>query len=124
MQRALRDEPITIHGDGSQIRSWCYIDDMVRSALLALEVDKAVGHSFNIGNARAVATMASLAENVVRVTGSSSTIEFAHRGGVDVELRVPQVDLARELLGFEAMVDLDEGIARTAAWHRTRGGAT
>lgn len=122
--RALRDEPIAIHGDGSQIRAWCYIDDMVRSVLLALEHDEAIGHSFNIGNARAVATMTSLAETVVRVTGSSSKIEFVHRGGADVELRVPRVDLARELLGFEAIVDLEDGIARTAAWQRAQWSAT
>jgi UDP-glucose 4-epimerase len=97
---------------------------MVRSVLLALELDQAVGHSFNIGNARAVSTMASLAETVVRVTGSSSAIEFVHRGGADVELRVPLVDLARDLLGFEAIVDLDDGIARTAAWHRAQGSVT
>jgi UDP-glucose 4-epimerase len=121
--QAIDNKTITIHGDGSQIRAWCYIDDMVRSVLIALDRDEAVGHSFNIGNARAVSTMASLAETVVRVTGSSSTIEFVHRDAVDVELRVPRVDLARELLGFEAIVDLDEGIARTAAWHRANGGA-
>ena len=55
--------------------------------------------------------MTSLAETVVRVTGSSSRIEFEHRGGADVELRVPRVDLAREVLGFEAAVDLEDGIA-------------
>ena len=122
VQRAIRDETISIHGDGSQIRAWCYIDDMVRSVLIALDRVEAVGHSFNIGNARAVSTMASLAETVVRVTGSSSKIEFVHRGGADVELRVPLVDLARELLGFEAAVDLDEGIALTAAWYRSQAG--
>jgi UDP-glucose 4-epimerase len=122
VQRAIRDEPITIYGDGLQIRAWCYIDDMVRSVLLALERDEAVGQSFNIGNARAVSTMTSLAETVVRVTGSSSKIEFAHRGGADVELRVPLVDLARELLGFDAAIDLDEGISLTAAWYRTQEG--
>ena len=121
VQRALRDEPITIYGDGSQIRAWCYIDDMVRSVLLALELHGAVGHSFNIGNARAVSTTAGLAEMVVRVMGSSSAIEFVHRDGPDVELRVPRVDLAREILGFEAKVDLEDGIARTAEWHRAQG---
>ena len=121
VQRALHDEPITVHGDGSQIRSWCYVDDMVRSVLLALELDSAVGHSFNIGNPRAVATMTSLAETVIRVTKSSSSIEFVHRGGADVELRVPSVELASQLLGFDAVVDLDEGIARTASWYRAAG---
>lgn len=122
VQRAIRDEPITIHGDGSQIRSWCYIDDMVRAVLISLDRDEAVGHSFNIGNARAVATMTSLAETVVRVTGSSSKIEFVHRVGADVELRVPLVNLARALLGFEAAVDLDEGISLTADWYRAQPG--
>lgn len=68
--------------------------------------------------------MTTLAETVVRVTGSSSTIEFVHRDGADVELRVPSVDLAREILGFEAIVDLEDGIARTASWYRSQGGMT
>jgi UDP-glucose 4-epimerase len=118
IERALRNEPITIHGDGSQIRAWCYVDDMVRSVLIALEHSQAAGQSFNIGNPRAVATMTGLAQAVVRVTNSTSDVTFVHRDGVDIELRVPKVDKARDLIGFEAEVDLDEGIARTAAWMR------
>ena len=120
IERALAGQTIQIHGDGSQIRSWCYVDDMVRSVLIALEHPKAVGESFNIGNPRAVATMAGLAQAVVRVTDSASPIEYVHRGGVDVELRVPKVDKASELIGFDAKVDLDEGIERTADWVRQR----
>lgn len=120
IERALRNDPIHIHGDGSQIRSWCFVDDMVSSVLIALEHPAAVGESFNIGNPRAVATMTALAQAVVRVTRSESTISFVARGGVDVELRIPTVDKARDLLSFEAVVDLDEGIDRTAAWVRSR----
>ena len=120
IERALLGQPIQIHGDGSQIRSWCYVDDMVRSVLIALEHPNAIGESFNIGNPRAVATMTALAQAVVRVTNSSSEISFVHRDGVDVELRVPKVDKARDLIGFSALVDLDEGIERTAAWIRQR----
>lgn len=122
VHRALRGEPIHIHGDGSQIRAWCYVDDMVRSVLLALEHPAAVGESFNIGNQRSAVTMTGLAEAVVRVTGSSSTIDYVRRDGADVELRIPDVAKARDLIGFAAEVDLDEGIARTAAWVRERIG--
>ena len=120
IERALAGQTIQIHGDGSQIRSWCYVDDMVRSVLIALEHPKAVGESFNIGNPRAVATMAGLAQAVVRITNSAAAIEYVHRSGVDVELRVPKVDKASELIGFDAKVDLDEGIERTADWVRQR----
>ena len=118
IQRAVRDEPIEIHGDGTQIRAWCYVDDMVDGVLLAMAHPRAVGESFNIGNQRAVTTIYGLANTVVRVLDSNSKITFVRRDYVDVELRVPAVNKARELLGFEAKIDLDEGIRRTAAFYR------
>jgi UDP-glucose 4-epimerase len=118
IQRAIKNEPIQIHGDGTQIRAWCYVDDMVDGVLLAMSHPKAVGESFNIGNQRAVTTIYGLASAVVRVLDSSSPITFARKDYVDVELRVPSVIKARELLGFEAKVDLDEGIRRTADFYR------
>jgi UDP-glucose 4-epimerase len=116
---ALRGEDIEIHGDGTQIRAWCYVDDMVEGVLLAMSHPRAVGHSFNIGNARAVVTIYGLANAVVRVLGSTSRIRFIRKDYADVELRVPNVDKARELLGFEAQVDLEEGIRRAAEYYRT-----
>jgi UDP-glucose 4-epimerase len=118
IQRAIKNEPIQIHGDGTQIRAWCYVDDMVDGVLLAMSHPKAVGESFNIGNQRAVTTIYGLASAVVRVLESSSSITFARKDYVDVELRVPSVIKARDLLGFEAKVDLDEGIKRTADFYR------
>lgn len=116
--KALRNEPIEIHGDGTQIRAWCYIDDMVDGTLLAASHPAAVGESFNIGNQRAVQTIYGLANTVVRVLGSSSEITFARKDYVDVELRVPSVAKAARLLGFQAAIDLDEGILRTAEHYR------
>ena len=69
--RALRDEEIVIHGDGTQIRAWCYVDDMIEGVLRTLVIDEAVGDSFNIGNQRAVVTIYGLASTVVRVLGSA-----------------------------------------------------
>lgn len=118
IQRAVRDDPIEIHGDGTQIRAWCYVDDMVDGVLLAMEKPEAIGESFNIGNQRAVVTIYGLANTVVRVLESKSPIVFARKDYVDVELRIPSVAKARDLLGFEAKVDLEEGIRRAAAFYR------
>ena len=115
---ALQDQPIEIHGDGTQIRAWCYVDDMVDGVLLAMTHPKAVGESFNIGNQKAVETIYGLANTVVRVLHSRSRIVFSPREYVDVELRVPSVRKARELLNFEAKVDLETGISMTAEFYR------
>ncbi len=119
IQRAVKDEPIDIHGDGTQIRAWCYVDDMIEGTLIALEHPDAVGEAFNIGNQRAVVTIYGLASAVVRVLGSSSEIRFTRKDYADVELRIPSVKKARELIGFEAKIDLEEGIRRTAEYYRT-----
>ncbi len=120
MLRALRNEPISIYGDGSQIRSWCYVDDMVRAVLIALEHPAAVGDTFNIGNANAVSTTTGLAEAIIRLTGSTSTVTHVERSGPDVELRVPNTTHAKEVIGFEAAIGLEEGILRTAEWLRAQ----
>jgi UDP-glucose 4-epimerase len=122
IQRAIRNETIEIHGDGTQIRAWCYVDDMVDGVLLAMSHPAAVGESFNIGNQRAITTIYGLANTVVRVLNSSSPIVFARKDYADVELRIPAVQKAQELLGFEAKVDLDEGILRTAEFYTARHG--
>ena len=91
---------------------------MVDAVLLAMEHPAAVGESFNIGNRRSVETIYRLATTVVRVTGSSSEIVLVDRDEPDVELRIPSVDKARQMIGFDAKVDLEDGIARTAAHYR------
>lgn len=116
IRKALKGEDLLIFGDGTQIRAWCYVDDMVEGVLAALEHPAAVGESFNIGNARAVVTIHGLAEAVCRVVGSRSKIRFRPALSADIELRIPNVDKARERIGFEARVDLDEGLRRTAEW--------
>ena len=93
---------------------------MVEAVLMAMKHPKAVGESFNIGNQRAVTTIYGLVNTAVRVLESKSSISFTKKDYVDVELRVPSVIKARELLGFEAKVDLDEGILRTAEFYRSQ----
>ena len=118
VRKALKNEDLFIFGDGGQIRAWCYVDDMVDGVMAALTHENAVGQSFNIGNARAVTTIHGLAETIIRVLGSSSKIVFKPALSADIELRIPSVGKARELMDFEAKTDLDEGLRRTAEWIR------
>lgn len=118
--RALKGEPIQIHNEGDQIRSWCYIDDIVDGIQRVLGLDGAIGQSFNIGNARSTITIYQLAQLVIRLSNSTSKIEFVKWDFPDVELRVPDVKKAERLLGFRSRVDLEEGLLRTLAWYRER----
>lgn len=120
IQRALKNEVIQIHGDGNQIRAWCYIDDFIDGLMRAMVRQEAIGESLNIGNAKAVMTIYGLAQTVVRVLKSSSKIKFTRKNYADVELRVPSVTKARGLIGFEAKIDLEEGIQRSAEFFKTQ----
>lgn len=117
IERALNDEEIFIHGDGNQIRAWCYVDDFIEGTLAAITDERAIGESFNIGNARTAITILGLAETIVRVLNSKSKITFVDKPYADIELRVPSVRKAFEKLDFMAKVDMDEGIRRTARFY-------
>ncbi len=120
IEAALAGRDLTINGDGAQIRAWCYVDDMVDGTLLCLEHPDAAGQSFNIGNPRSTVTIYDLAQRIKRLTGCPGEIVFQPLRYVDVELRIPNVQKAREVLGFEARIDLDDGLRRTIAWYRER----
>ena len=120
IENALAGRDLVIHGDGSQIRAWCYVDDMVRGTLACLQHPAAPGQTFNIGNPRATVTIFDLAQRIRRLTGADVDITFQPLHYADVELRIPNVEKAREVLGFEARVDLDEGLEKTIAWYREK----
>ncbi len=118
-KRALAGEELVIHNDGSQIRAWCYIDDIARAVVEILENPDAIGQSFNIGNPRSVCTTYDLALRIRRIAGSDSPLVFKVLDYADVEIRIPDITRSRELLSWEPAVDLDEGLERTIAWYRT-----
>ncbi|NOZ02223.1 MAG: NAD-dependent epimerase/dehydratase family protein [Deltaproteobacteria bacterium] len=118
IDRALAGEDLLVHNDGSQIRSWCFIDDIVDGVLLAMKNPKAVGEAFNIGNPRSTLTIYNLAREIVRLCESGSKVRSVPWEFADVELRIPDVGKARQVLGFEPRVDLEEGLVRTIAWYR------
>lgn len=116
--RSLRGDDLVIHGDGGQIRAWCYIDDIVDAVLRVIEMPGAVGEAFNIGNPRSVCTTYDLALRVLRLGGSASKLTFKPIEYSDVEIRIPDITKAREVLQWEPKVDLDDGLARTLDWYR------
>jgi len=118
--RAIADQEIQIHGDGDQIRSWCYIDDMAQGIMLCLEKEEAVGNVFNIGNPGGTVTINSLAEKVAQLSGSRSRIVHVPKTYVDVELRIPNIEKAKALLGYEPRYDLNEGLKKTIEWYERK----
>ncbi|NQW42605.1 MAG: NAD-dependent epimerase/dehydratase family protein [Bacteroidetes bacterium] len=119
IKKALNNEDIYIDGDGNQIRAWCYVDDFVDCLFKCLDHPKAIGESFNIGNARAVITILGLAQTVCRVLNSKSKIIFRAALSADIALRIPSVDKANNILDFKAKIDLEEGILLTAEAFKT-----
>jgi UDP-glucose 4-epimerase len=124
IEGALAGRDLVIHGDGSQIRAWCYVTDMVGGVLRCLERPEAVGQAFNIGNPRSAVTIYDLAQRIKRLTACPGDIVFQPLHYADVELRIPNVEKARELLGWEPRVELDDGLAKTIAWYRERATAS
>ncbi len=114
---ATRGEPLKVAGEGTSLRAWCYISDIVDAVVAMLDMDDLAGQSFNIGNPAEVETTIGLARRVARLA-PGATIEFQEASGTDVRARVPNIDRARRLLGFEPKVGLDEGIQRTLEWFK------
>lgn len=115
---ALRGDDLEVHGDGTQIRSWCYIDDFVDALLRVIVLPQASGEAFNIGNPRNTLTIYELAKRVIDLLGSTSRVRFAAIDFSDIDVRVPRLRKAEELLGFRPRVEIDEAIRRTARWYR------
>ena len=110
MRQALEEKPLTVFGSGAQTRSFCYVDDLIRGLILLAES----GEHFpvNIGNPTEMSLL-ELAEAVHRVTGSTSQIVFEALPVDDPQVRQPDITRARQLLGWEPQIELDEGLART-----------
>jgi dTDP-glucose 4,6-dehydratase len=115
MAQAIRGEPLTVYGDGSQTRSLCYVSDLVRGVLAALE--KGDEMPVNLGNPEEV-TMLELAKVIVRLAGSKSPIEFRPLPVDDPKQRRPDITHARDLLGWQPEVALEDGLARTLEYFR------
>lgn len=112
--QAIAGKPLTIYGEGSQTRSFCYVDDMVRGILLAATSDAARGRVINLGNPHEI-TIEAFAAAVAKAAGVAYTTERHESTPDDPARRCPDISLARDVLGWSPEVDLDEGLRRTIA---------
>ena len=119
ISQALRGDALTLFGDGSQTRSFCYVDDLI-SGMLALLLSTEHG-PINLGNPHEI-TMHDLALRVVAATASSSQLEFRPLPSEDPVRRQPDISKARALLAWEPQVDLDTGLRATVEWQRVAMG--
>ena len=119
IMQALLGKPVTIYGDGLQTRSFCYVDDLVEGIILLMECDAAVTGPVNLGNPREF-TMIELAEMVLSVAGSTSTILFKELPPDDPKQRQPDISFARSSLGWEPCVPLDRGLGLTIDYFNAR----
>lgn len=118
IRRALAGEDILLNNAGTSVRSWCYIDDFIDGLLRCLSVKAAKGHAFNLGNPDNTVRTRTLAQTVVALTGSKSRILKTPQAGVDVRTRIPDITLAKNILGFCPRIDLETGLTRTIEWYR------
>ena len=112
MRQALEGQPITVFGDGTQTRSFCYVDDLIRGLVLLAESGEHL--PVNIGNPREF-TLNELAETVLRVTGSTSEVVYEALPIDDPQVRQPDISRARQVLGWEPEIELEEGLRRMLA---------
>jgi UDP-glucuronate decarboxylase len=113
--QALGGEDITVYGDGSQTRSFCYVDDLVNGLMRLMESGSAVGMPVNLGNPNEL-TICDLVDRVLRMTGSRSRVVRLPLPEDDPRRRRPDIGRAMELLGWSPTVDLEDGLEATIAW--------
>ncbi|MBX3551385.1 MAG: SDR family NAD(P)-dependent oxidoreductase [Pseudolabrys sp.] len=119
LNACLKQETIKITGDGSQCRTYCYVDDFVDGIRVLVDnVDKAIGTSFNIGRSTEMYSVLSLAQLVQEIAGVPQSVEYVQHAGDDVMVRSPSV-AKLTALGYKPKIDLREGLTRTLDWYRT-----
>jgi len=117
---AITGQPLTVYGEGSAIRAWCYVSDLVDGVATMLHTPDSAGQVFNLGNPREVETTLGLARRIAGlVPGATIRMQAIERA--EVRARVPSIDRARKMLGFEPKVDLEQGLRSTLEWFRQAG---
>ncbi len=118
VEKAVKKKDINIFGDGMGIRCYCYISDFMNGLLSSIENKKAIGEVFNLGNPAEPIASLTLAKKIINKADSPSKIVFKRKVKEDVLVRIPKIDKAQKLLGYEPKVMLDKGIERTINWAR------
>jgi nucleoside-diphosphate-sugar epimerase len=121
IQAAQAGQPIVVHGDGSQVRAWCYIDDFIDGCIAAMFHPSLTSDVFNIGNPKNALSIAELAKLIKDMVPSDMTISKVPHFGTDIQYRTPDITKAAQILGFTPKVDLTEGLKKTVAWYKKHG---
>jgi len=117
--QALKNEPLTIYGDGTKTRSICYVSDLVDGLIRAMFQPETAGEVFNLGNPEEH-TVLEFAQTIIRLCGASSPILYESSRIDDPERRRPNIAKAQQVLGWQLQVDMEEGLQRTIEWFRSR----
>ena len=117
--QALKGERITVYGDGRQTRCFCYVDDMVEALIRMMNNSKGFAGPVNLGNPVEM-TVTELAEKIIRLTDSSSSLEYRELPQDDPTRRKPDISLAKKMLGWEPEISLEDGLKETIAYFETR----
>ena len=115
IMQALQNKPITIFGDGQQSRSFCYVDDLIEALVRMMNTGDEFTGPVNIGNPSEF-TMLELANTIIRLSGSSSRIEYHPLPGDDPRQRQPDITLAKQKIEWEPTIQLEEGLSKTMAY--------
>ena len=119
--QALKGERITVYGDGRQTRCFCYVDDMVEALIRMMNNSKGFAGPVNLGNPVEM-TVTELAEKIIRLTDSSSSLEYRELPQDDPTRRKPDISLAKKMLGWEPKVSLEDGLKETISYFKIRLG--
>jgi nucleoside-diphosphate-sugar epimerase len=117
IQQALTGRSLSVYGDGTQTRSFCYVDDLIEGLYRAMNVEAAVGEVINLGNDKEM-TILELAERVMSITGSSSEITYLPLPEDDPKRRRPDLEKAKTVLSWEPKTSLEEGLSKVIEWFR------
>lgn len=117
INQAISSKPLTIFGDGSQTRSFCFVSDMVRGLISAMEKERTCGRVINLGYPKEY-KVKDIAGMIIKKTGSSSKLIFLSKQEDDPEMREPDITLARKLLGWQPLVSLDSGLKQTMDYYK------
>lgn len=118
IMKCLRNEDLEIHGNGSQIRSWCYIDDAIDFIYECINNESVTGQILNMGNPLGSISVIALAQKIIEITKSKSKIRFVEKPYIDIDIRVPNIEKSKKLFNFNPQVSLEEGILNTFLWYK------
>lgn len=118
INKALKNDEISVTGNGKQIRAWCYIDGLVEGVLACIKNKNALGKTFNIGNPGASVTTIDLARKIIGLIKSKSKCNFVSHSGTDIMVRIPDIMMARRILQYRPKIDLTDGLSMAINWYR------